>query len=217
MYNIMSKLNNWKSFLNFTKTGVDLGDFLSPAKQKALKGYRVFYIVRSVAEPNVIKFGISDGAGYSRLNSYRISYGGRSKNRCTGVDLLYLAGVRQHEHVAWVNSVVYKMEKSLKDNLKTISDRGDERTRESLDTIKTAMLKNKSEDTVVKPRRNEQRNTIKVDDRVNYKWDKVNFKEEWFGKTLKAKVIKVNSTTVTLKFSDGTILERAQKSKVLES
>ena len=79
------------------------------------------------------------------------------------------------------------------------------------------MLKNKSEDTVVKPRRNEQRNTIKVDDRVNYKWDKVNFKEEWFGKTLKAKVIKVNSTTVTLKFSDGTILERAQKSKVLES
>ena len=86
------------------------------------------------------------------------------------------------------------MEKSLKDNLKTISDRGDERTRESLDTIKAAMLKNKSEDTVVKPRRNEQRNTIKVDERVNYKWDKVNFKEEWFGKTLKAKVIKVNST-----------------------
>jgi hypothetical protein len=31
------------------------------------------------------------------------------------------------------------------------------------------MLKNKSEDAVVKPRRNEQRNTIKVDDRVNYK------------------------------------------------
>lgn len=213
----MSKLNNWKPFLDFTKTGVDLGDFLNESVKKKLKDMRVFYIVRSVAEPSVIKFGISDGAGYSRLNSYRISYGGRSKNRCTGVDLLYLAGVRQHEHVAWVNSVVYKMEKSLKDNLKTISDRGDERTRESLDTIKTAMLKNKSEDTVVKPRRNEQRNTIKVDDRVNYKWDKVNFKEEWFGKTLKAKVIKVNSTTVTLKFSDGTILERAQKSKVLES
>ena len=75
--------------------------------KKKLKDKRVFYVVRSVAEPNAIKFGISDGAGYCMLNSYVVSYGYRGRrNSCTGVDLPFLGGTQQHEHVAWNNSRV---------------------------------------------------------------------------------------------------------------
>ena len=35
----MSKLNNWKPFLDFTKTGVDLGDFLNESVKKKTKGH----------------------------------------------------------------------------------------------------------------------------------------------------------------------------------
>jgi len=201
------------TIVDFTPTGIDLGDFLNESKKKRLKDMRVFYIIRSVAEKNIIKFGVSDGAGFSRLNSYAIQYGNRGKNRCTGVDLLFLGGTKQNENVAWTNSRVYKMEKQLKENLKTVTGRGDERTYQSLDTIKTEMLKNKSEDKVVEPRRS-QRTTFSEGDIVDYKWDKVNKNEEWFGKVMRAKVIKVNSTTVDLKFAGDTVL-RAQKTKVI--
>ena len=191
----MSQINGWKYFFDFNEKGTDLGNFLNESVKKELKDKRVFYIVRSVAEPNVIKFGISDGAGYYRLNSYVVSYGYRGRrNSCTGVDLLFLGGTRQHEHVAWNNSRVYKLELQLKRTLKTISNRGDERTHQSLDVIKAAMLKNKTDDTVVKPKRNPKR--VSVGDTVDYK--KSN------GKVQKATVVKVETNNVLIQMNgDG--------------
>ena len=203
----MSQLFNREYFFDFNEKGTDLGNFLNESVKKELKDMRVFYIVRSVAEPNVIKFGISDGAGYYRLNSYVVSYGYRGRrNSCTGVDLLFLGGTKQHEHVAWNNSRVYKLELQLKRTLKTITNRGDERTHQSLDVIKAAMLKNKTDDTVVKPKRNPKR--VSVGDTVDYK--KSN------GKVQKATVVRVGPSSVLIQMNgDGEqILVNKSKAKV---
>ena len=200
-------LNGWTYVFDFNEKGTDLGNYLNESVKKELKDMRVFYIVRSVAEPNVIKFGISDGAGYYRLKSYVVSYGYRGRrNACTGVDLLFLGGTAQHEHVAWNNSRVYKLELKLKRTLKTISNRGDERTHQSLDVIKAAMLKNKTEDTVVEPKRNNKRASYKVGDIVDYK--------KLDGKVQKATVLRVETTSVLIKMNGSSEQKQVNKNKI---
>ena len=72
-------MNNWKIFTEglpnfdndgFSKVGIPLDKFLNETKRSELDNYRVLYLIRTVAEKNIIKFGISDGAGCYRLNGY---------------------------------------------------------------------------------------------------------------------------------------------------
>ena len=139
-------MDNWREFFSFNDKGTPLKSFLNTVSRAELANYRVLYIIRPVAEPGVIKFGISDGAGYDRLSGYVHSYGTIGKNKCLGVHLLYLAGVRKKlvagEAVPWTikNSQIKKMEKLLKDTLPIVRGRGDERTTAPLSVIRAVMI-----------------------------------------------------------------------------
>ena len=227
-------MNNWTIFtkdlpgfddMGFSKTGIQLDKFLNNIKRTELDDYRVLYLVRSVAEKRMIKFGISDGAGYYRLNGYVISYGKRSGNKCTGVDLLFLGGVRRKENVPWTieKSKIKRMEAILKENLPIVMGRGDERTTASLDEIKKVMMtRGKSEEDIAIELKRSQRKKEEgfyIGERVKYKWDKDAVEkdggEKFLGKILLAKVEKVNQTTVDIRFVADNHIMRVPKSKVI--
>ena len=227
-------MNNWKIFTEglpnfdndgFSKVGIPLDKFLNETKRSELDNYRVLYLIRTVAEKNIIKFGISDGAGYYRLNGYVISYGRRGKNKCNGVDLLFLGGVKKKEDVPWTieKSKIKRMEAILKESLPLVMNRGEERTTASVERIKKVMTnRGKSEEDIAIELKRSQRNKEEgfyVGERVKYVWDKEAVEkdggEKFLGKTLVAKIEKVNQTTVDIRFVADKHVMRVLKSKVI--
>ena len=92
-------MNNWKIYHIFLEKERSLEQFLTKELQKKLYNMRVFYIVRSNLDKNVLKFGISDGNGFHRLSSYIYSYGKYIPSKHSGVGICYLAGVNKKEEV----------------------------------------------------------------------------------------------------------------------
>ena len=133
--------NKLESYFDYRKDNngkpVFLEDWIQANRGKILNK-RIFYVVRPNLEDDVTKFGIGgmDGGegAYNRLNQYVITYGKNSRrNKCVGVLLFYLAGNKYNSLVQTSNSLVWKKEKFLKDELKSTTDilpgRGAERTK----------------------------------------------------------------------------------------
>ena len=115
------------------KQTMDLGEFLSKYGAE-LRGVRAFYIVEPLLEKGAsIKFGVAgmdNGNAYERFRSYSILYGGRSKdNECKGVLVHYVAIVKYNRLVEKTKTEVWKLERFLKREYKTVTDpeRGEER------------------------------------------------------------------------------------------
>ena len=98
---------------------VELGPWLDdPANKEKIWNMRLFYILKPNAE-SVVKFGIAGTAGesgaYGRLHQYINEYGYSSDlNRCTGIQMLYLAGNKYSKDVEITNSAIYKKELACK-------------------------------------------------------------------------------------------------------
>ena len=154
-------MNNWKIYHNFLDKERSLEQFLTKELQKKLYNMRVFYIVRSNLDKNILKFGISDGNAFHRLTSYIFSYGKNIKTQQhSGVGICFLAGVNKREEVQWKNSQIYKMETKLKYELSNkkliVNGRGSERTSASIKQIENIMRQTKVEDEVTILRRSER-------------------------------------------------------------
>jgi hypothetical protein len=115
------------------KKTMDLGAFLSKYGA-SLRGVRAFYIVEALLEKGAsIKFGVAgmdSGNAYDRFRSYMITYGNRSKeNECKGVIVHYVGIVTYNRLVEKTNTEVWKLERFLKSEYKTVTDpeRGEER------------------------------------------------------------------------------------------
>ena len=111
----------------------DLGEFLSKYGAE-LRGVRAFYIVEPLLEKGAsIKFGVAgmdNGNAYERFKSYMITYGNKSKeNECKGVLVHYVGVVKYNRLVEKTNSEVWKLERFLKGEYRTVTDpeRGEER------------------------------------------------------------------------------------------
>ena len=79
---------------------------------------RLFYVLKPNAE-DVVKFGIAgtrgEAGGWGRLHQYINEYGYTTDlNRCTGIQLLYLAGNKYSPTVEITNSDVFKKERACK-------------------------------------------------------------------------------------------------------
>ena len=104
---------------NNDTNSVELGPWLdNPANKEKIWNMRLFYILKPNAE-TVIKFGIAGTKGESgawgRLHQYINEYGYSSDlNRCTGIQMLYLAGNKYNKDVEITNSEIYKKELACK-------------------------------------------------------------------------------------------------------
>jgi|TARA_R110000796_G_scaffold16601_2_gene51726 hypothetical protein len=133
----MSK--NWKVFFDYragvktrSKTknlagdtnSVELGPWIDKFEnKKKISNYRLFYVLKPNAE-DVVKFGIAGTKGgegaWGRLHQYINEYGYSSDlNRCTGIQMLYLAGNKYKKEVEITNSSVYKKELACKKYFRT--------------------------------------------------------------------------------------------------
>ena len=88
------------STTNSTELGPWLDDF---ANKKKIYNMRLFYVLKPNAE-DVVKFGIAGTRGeagaWGRLHQYINEYGYTTDlNRCTGIQLLYLAGNKYNPNV----------------------------------------------------------------------------------------------------------------------
>lgn len=98
---------------------VELGPWLDEqANKKKIWNMRLFYVLKPNSE-SVVKFGIAgtkgDSGAWGRLHQYINEYGYSSDlNRCTGIQMLYLAGNMYNKDVEIVNSDVYKKELAAK-------------------------------------------------------------------------------------------------------
>ena len=124
--------------------GIELIDFISAIdNQRALRGYRTFYVIKAKMESQPIyKIGVTTSGNdsfYSRAMGYINHYGvsQSSKSKCVGVTLYYLIGVKYNENVEAKNSFVFKLELKLKNKLREFTDptRGDERFKMSLSSL----------------------------------------------------------------------------------
>ena len=153
-------MNNWKIYHNFFEKERPLEQILTKELQKKLYNMRVFYIVRSNLDKNILKFGISDGNGFHRLTSYIFSYGKNVKSRNSGIGICFLAGVNKREEVQWQNSRIYKMEAKLKNELSNkkliVTGRGLERTSASIKQIENIMRQTNVEDELTILRRSDR-------------------------------------------------------------
>jgi hypothetical protein len=139
---------------------MDLGEFLSKYGAE-LRGVRAFYIVEPLLEKGAsIKFGVAgmdSGNAYERFRSYAILYGGKSKdNECKGVLVHYVGIVKYNRLVEKTNAEVWKLERFLKSEYKTVTDpdRGEERVpKKHLPTIMRYIRSKKFSDveTVLRP------------------------------------------------------------------
>ena len=103
------------STTNSTELGPWLDDF---ANKKKIYNMRLFYVLKPNAE-DVVKFGIAgtrgEAGGWGRLHQYINEYGYTTDlNRCTGIQLLYLAGNKYSPTVELTNSDVFKKERACK-------------------------------------------------------------------------------------------------------
>ena len=103
------------STTNSTELGPWLDDF---ANKKKIYNMRLFYVLKPNAE-DVVKFGIAgtrgEAGGWGRLHQYINEYGYTTDlNRCTGIQLLYLAGNKYNSNVEITNSDVFKKERACK-------------------------------------------------------------------------------------------------------
>ena len=102
-----------------TTNSVELGPWLDDfANKKKIYNLRLFYVLKPNAE-EVVKFGIAGTRGeagaWGRLHQYINEYGYSSDlNRCTGVQMLYLAGNKYNPNVEITNSDVFKKERACK-------------------------------------------------------------------------------------------------------
>ena len=102
-----------------TTNSVELGPWLDDfANKKKIYNLRLFYVLKPNAE-EVVKFGIAgtrgDAGAWGRLHSYINEYGYSSDlNRCTGVQMLYLAGNKYNPTVEVTNSDVFRKERACK-------------------------------------------------------------------------------------------------------
>ena len=94
---------------------VELGPWLDVfANKEKIHDMRLFYVLKPNSE-DVVKFGIAGTKGgtgaWGRLHSYINDHGYSSDlNRCTGIQMLYLAGNKYSKTVEITNSDVYKKE-----------------------------------------------------------------------------------------------------------
>ena len=103
------------STTNSTELGPWLDDF---ANKKKIYNMRLFYVLKPNAE-DVVKFGIAGTRGeagaWGRLHQYINEYGYTTDlNRCTGIQLLYLAGNKYNPDVEITKSDVFKKERACK-------------------------------------------------------------------------------------------------------
>jgi hypothetical protein len=143
-------MNNWTIFHNFQEKEKSLENFLTNELKKKLNNKRIFYIVRSNLDKNILKFGISDGNGFHRLTSYIHSYGKYVPSKHSGIGICFLAGVNKKEEVQWKNSQVYRMEVQVKKELSKqnliVKNRGSERTSATIKEIESIMQQTKVKD-----------------------------------------------------------------------
>ena len=98
---------------------VELGPWLDNFdNKKKIYNMRLFYVLKPNAE-DVVKFGIAgtrgEAGGWGRLHQYINEYGYTTDlNRCTGIQLLYLAGNKYNSNVEITNSDVFKKERACK-------------------------------------------------------------------------------------------------------
>jgi len=98
---------------------IELGPWLDTfANKEKIYDYRLFYVLKPNAE-DVVKFGIAgtkgEHGGWGRLHQYINEYGYSSDlNRCTGIQMLYLAGNKYSKTVEIVKSDVFKKELACK-------------------------------------------------------------------------------------------------------
>lgn len=108
---------------------VDLSEWISRNSEK-LRGKRSFYVVEPRMEQgDSIKFGIaglSSGNSYHRLSEYRILYGETSSNSnsCKGVILHWLGTVDYNRLVQPEKTVVFLMEKKMKQKFRSYTEAG---------------------------------------------------------------------------------------------
>ena len=94
---------------------VELGPWLDNFdNKKKIYDMRLFYVLKPNSE-DVVKFGIAGTKGgtgaWGRLHQYINEYGYSSDlNRCTGIQMLYLAGNKYNKNVEITNSDIYKKE-----------------------------------------------------------------------------------------------------------
>ena len=125
---------NWKVFFDY-RAGVktrskakdltgdtnstELGPWIDTfANKEKINDFRLFYVPKPNSE-DVVKFGIAGtkggGGAWGRLHQYINEYGYSSDlNRCTGIQMLYLAGNKYNKDVEITNSAVYKKELACK-------------------------------------------------------------------------------------------------------
>ena len=115
------------------KQTMDLGEFLSKYGGE-LRGVCAFYIVEPLLVKGASKMfgvaGVDNGNAYERFRSYSILYGNRSKDKeCKGVLVHYFGIVKYNRLVEKTNTEVWKVERFLKNEYKTVMDpeRGEER------------------------------------------------------------------------------------------
>jgi len=119
-------MENVKIFVDFNK--VDLDKYLTQSNRKILEQYNLLYILKSKSENNIFKIGKSYGV--KRLAEYIFYLGNVEKNnKCSGVELYYLAGVKKTLYTNPNNSIIFRKETQLKNDLKEYLIRGTERFR----------------------------------------------------------------------------------------
>lgn len=193
---------------------IELDKYLIENKKK-LKNKLCFYMVSSVAEPDIIKFGITiRGDAYSRLNSYVISYGIRKRNKATGVMLLYLGFTNYNKNVYYINTRIYKTEKYLKQFFRKknaiVRGRGSERVRSAAKSILQVINKKTEEigdDEITIPRRSTRGKKIfeyETGDTVFLKWTSQDVKEYGgYEGIYQATINKIKKDAVDVTYEDG--------------
>ena len=162
----------YKKFYEDSK-GIELLDYIQNIdNQRALRGYRTFYIIRAKMESKPIyKIGVTTSGNdsfYSRAFSYINHYGvsQSSKSKCVGVKLFYLIGVKYNENVQPKDSFVFKLELKLKNKLRQYTDvtRGNERFTMSISDLMKEVYEElpKIHETVTKIRKSPRLIKIKV-------------------------------------------------------
>lgn len=192
-------------------SGTPLNEWLDDKKNKNdIRNYRIFYIVSTKSEPDVLKFGVHCGRNpYGRLNAYVIEHGKEMKtNKCTGVFLHYLAGNHYNEDVYCQRSRIWKLELYLKRYFKEKRKiyRGSERVRIKFKDLIKLVEEFQGEDEPTRIRREQRKTSITFNenDRIKALWTKKDVEENG-GTTgfFAATVTRINQESIRIKFDDG--------------
>jgi hypothetical protein len=160
------------------KTPIDLAEFLKKYGHE-LRGVRAFYIVEPLLEKGAnIKFGVAgmdSGNAYERFRSYQIAFGNKAKdNPCKGVIVHYVGITEYNRLVERPKSEVWRLERFLKGEYRTITDpeRGEERVpKDKLQEILRYIRAQKFKDveTVRRPGQRTTTLSVRTEDRSSHK------------------------------------------------